>query len=167
MTDSGDDWRASRAKHAADCSVKELLDDWDEEATRLDAVAHRYRYENEQPFEAAKAEQLRECIAELGAVFPDAKLWHKEGVVPAEAFDEPEPPPTELDPKLAAGAREAAARLKPMLPDSVRVIVVVVRGTRYERGNAGVAWDKSIENVAECFEGCASMARARARGEKP
>ncbi|HEY3499641.1 MAG TPA: hypothetical protein VGK73_33350 [Polyangiaceae bacterium] len=71
--------------YAATCRVKELLDEWDEEATRLEARAHRAR----QPTEGgalqdeARAMQLRECLTDLSAVFPDAKAWHKEGVVPA------------------------------------------------------------------------------------
>lgn len=70
-------------------------------------------------------------------------------------------PPIEQDPKLAAGAAEACARIARALPPGITPIVVLVRGTRYEHGKAGVAWDTLIENLAECFDGCAAMARAR------
>lgn len=65
--------------------VKELLDDWEEEAVHIEAGVHRHG----DATEAARAQQLRECIAELGIFFPDAHLWHAKGVVPAECFDDP------------------------------------------------------------------------------
>jgi hypothetical protein len=77
--------------YAATCRVKELLDEWDEEATRLEAYAHRNRGGASSDSASIQAERLRDCIRQLSAVFPDAKAWHKEGVVPAEATDFGEP----------------------------------------------------------------------------
>lgn len=81
---------AAQERLAALEVIKDLLDEWDEEATRRENRAYRNggaASESawlESKLDEARAEATRECIEELGAMFPAAKLWHAEGVVPAD-----------------------------------------------------------------------------------
>jgi hypothetical protein len=73
--------------------------------------------------------------------------------------EQPDQAPRELrddeDPELIGIARAALTALMPRMPLGVYATVVVVRGPKYERGNAAYAFEKTIENAPDMLRGCA------------
>lgn len=78
--------------------LKDLLDGWEEGAVALEAYGHRRNEPSVGPGRT-QAAQLRMCIEETCARFPELKAWHREGVVPAVGIEAPDVPEEKLPPR--------------------------------------------------------------------